>query len=379
MDNGPRQGAFLHLLHAFSDDGTPLGTVHAHLWARESLRDNTGKKVKKQYKQVPFENKESRRWVDALHEADRVACQSHPTEVICIADSEADIFELFVAGQAESHVSDWIVRACQDRAVLPNTVKNGPEAPSATSLFAQVTASEVLFHNRISVRGRKTKVTCELRSRRQARVSREAEVEVRAARVTLRPPDRRGQKLPPVLVNVVLVRETNPPAGEEPVEWLLLTSLPLETMEQVREVIRCYCMRWMVEVFFRTLKSGCRAEERRFETLDRQLNCLAVYLIVAWRTLYVCRLGRSNPDVSCETLFDPDEWKAVYYVVHNKTPPITPPALREMVRMVAQLGGYVNKPRRDDPGPQTVWLGLQRAHDFALCWRLFGPEVTKKN
>lgn len=176
-------------------------------------------------------------------------------------------------------------------------------------------------------------------------------------------------------MNVVLVREVDPPEGEPAVEWILLTSLPIDSAAQVRQVIEYYCVRWMIEVFFRTLKSGCRVEDRRFEHLDRFLPCLAVYLIVTWRTLYVCRLGREFPEISCEAVFEPAEWKAVHQVIHRQPPPSTPPTLSTMVRMVAQLGGYVNRKRADEPGPQTVWLGLQRTHDFALCWQAFGPEA----
>ncbi len=174
-------------------------------------------------------------------------------------------------------------------------------------------------------------------------------------------------------VNVVSVQEINPPADEAPVEWILLTSLPIDKVDQVRNVIQYYCVRWMVEVFFRTLKTGCRVQERRFEAVDRFKPCLAVYLIVTWRTLYVCRLGRGMPDISCEAVFEPAEWKSVYRVVRGESPPTEPPKLAEMVRMVAQLGGYVNRKRKDEPGPQTVWIGLQRMHDFAICWQLFGP------
>ncbi|HUT90561.1 MAG TPA: IS4 family transposase [Thermoguttaceae bacterium] len=161
-------------------------------------------------------------------------------------------------------------------------------------------------------------------------------------------------------------------------EWILLTSLPIDDVEQVRQVIQYYCVRWMIEVFFRTLKSGCRVEQRRFENVDRFLPCLAAYLIVSWRTLYVRRLGRSCPEISCEAIFDPAEWKAVYRVVRRAAPPPTPPQLSEMVRMVAQLGGYVNRKRAAEPGPQSVWLGLQRMHDMALCWQLFGPDANPK-
>ena len=100
------------------------------------------------------------------------------------------------------------------------------------------------------------------------------------------------RKLPPVTINVVSVSEVNPPPGDEPIEWLLLTSLPIDDVDRVRQIIQYYCVRWMVEIFFRVLKSGCRVEERSFGQMERLLTCLAVYIIVAWRTLYVCRLGR---------------------------------------------------------------------------------------
>jgi hypothetical protein len=195
--------------------------------------------------------------------------------------------------------------------------------------------------------------------------------------VTLRPPWRPGQTLPSVSVNVVLVREPHPPTDEIPVEWMLLTSLPIHAIEQVRLVIEYYCVRWMIEVFFRTLKSGCRVEGWQFEQIDRHLRCLAVYLIVAWRTLYVCRLGRACPDISCEAIFEPAEWRSVYQVVNNKPPPRQPPSLGKLVRMIAALGGYVSRSRFSCPGPQTVWIGLQRMHDFARCWELFGPGAKQ--
>jgi hypothetical protein len=369
LNEGTRWGALLHLLHAFTPDGTPLGTVHAAPWVRDETPrpaslTGAGRAA------IPLEEKESYRWVVALRRAQEEALRHPSTRIVCVADSEADIYELLVEGTSESVVTEWIVRAGQNRALQPSAAPS-PHAHLREELLAQ----PVLFTQTISVRGRKAKIACCQRGRQQPRHSRQTEVEVRAARVTLRPPWRPGQRLPAVSVNVVLVREPNPPEGDEAVEWILLTSLPIESLEQVRQIVEYYCVRWMLEVFFRTLKTGCRAEERRFEQIDRQLRCLAVYLIVTWRTLYVCRLGRRCPEISCEAIFEPSEWKAVYRVVQNKTPPREPPSLGEMVRMIAQLGGYVNRRRNDPPGPQTVWLGLQRVHDFALCWERFGPGV----
>jgi len=382
LDGGPRRGVFLHPLHAFTPDGTPLGTLHAAVWARPDEPPPLKSERSAQRKHTPIEEKESQRWIDGWRGACEEARRAPKTRVVCVADSEADIYELLAEGQSEPEDIDWIIRACQNRALQPPDEKNAgfgdDEEASADRLREQVLTQDVLFRQTITVRGRQAKVACDDRGRRQPRASRTAEVEVRAARVTLRPPWRPDRTLPPVSLNVVLVREIDPPTDDVAVEWILLTSLPIDDVEQVRQVIQYYCVRWMIEVFFRTLKSGCRVEQRRFENVDRFLPCLAAYLIVSWRTLYVCRLGRSCPEISCEAIFDPAEWKAVYRVVRRAAPPPTPPQLSEMVRMVAQLGGYVNRKRAAEPGPQTVWLGLQRMHDMALCWQLFGPDANPK-
>lgn len=368
-----RRGALLHEMQAFTPDGTPLGTVHAVPLVRSDDKPTVSSRSRWEQKRKPIEEKESYRWVVALRQAQEEARRHPQTEIIGIGDSEADIYDLLVDATDEQGRAHWIVRGCYDRALQPDS-RAHQDSPG--TLRQRLLRTPVLDTQTISIRGRKAKVSCEVPSRRQPRESRDAEVEVRAARVTLRPPWRSDRQLPPLEVNVVLVSEARPPKGEPAVEWILLTDLPIETLAQVRQVIQYYCIRWMVEVFFRTLKSGCRAEQRRFEHIDRLLPCLAVYLIVTWRTLYVCRLGRSCPEINCEAVFEPAEWKSVYRVVLGKTPR-SPPLLAEMVRLVAQLGGYVNKTRKDPPGPQTVWLGLQRLHDIALCWKTFGPDARK--
>jgi hypothetical protein len=370
LDGNSRRGALLHLMHAFTPDGTPLGTVFGTAWMREE-EPVCASLSRAERAAIPIEEKESHRWLVALQQVREEAQRCPATRLICVADSEADIYEVLVEGTREPSHSNWIVRACQNRALL---CENG-ENSGKKHLREYVLEQPVLFGKSIHVRGRKALVAGETRGRRQPRQSREAEVVVRAARVTLRPPWRPEHKLPPVIVNVVLVSEVNPPLGDEPVEWLLLTSLPIDSVEHVRQIIQYYCVRWMIEVFFRTLKSGCRVEERLFEYMDRLLTCLAVYVIVAWRTLYVCRLGRSCPEISCEAVFEPAEWKSVWKVVRREDPPPEPPPLGVIVRLVAQLGGYVNRKRADPPGPQTIWIGLQRMHDFATCWQLFGPDV----
>lgn len=375
LDGNARFGAFLHPLIGFTPDGTPLGTVYAEVWTRddEATESLSAKERARQRKHKSIEEKESLRWLDGYRQACGVAKELPQTQVVCVADSESDIYEVFEEAQQEL-AADWIIRSCHDARVLEKGAQADVSSEQANYLRDRVLAGEVLFTQSINVRGRKAKVKSDKSARRQPRDSRTAEVEVRAARVTLRAPWRPDRKLTNVSVNVVLVTEVNPPENDQPVEWLLLTSLPIDTVEDVLTVVQYYCVRWMIEVFFRTLKSGCRVETRRFERLDRLERCLAVYLIVTWRTLFVCRLGREFPDISCEAVFEADEWKSVYRIVHEQWPPSTPPTLQEMVRMIAQLGGYINRSRPDEPGPQTVWLGLQRAHDIANCWRIFGPD-----
>lgn len=363
LDGANRQGLLLHPLHAFTPDGTPLGTVHATQWVREPGPTSAGLS-RAQRAAIPIEEKESHRWLQTLRVAEQEATHCPRTHLIVVCDSEADIYEVL----AEQPRIDWIVRACQDRALLPEA-----EAAPDRTLHKHLLAQPVLYSQTINVRGRKTKIACDTRGRRQPRRSRQAQVEIRSASLTLRPPWRADRKLPAVTVNAVLVTEVDAPADDEPIEWLLLTSLPVADVDQVRTVVQFYCVRWMIEILFRVLKSGCRVEERRFEHIDRLLACMAVYLIIAWRTLYVCRLARACPQIDCQAIFEPEEWKAVWKILRHTDPPPHPPSLGEFTVMVAQLGGYVIR-KNSPPGPQTIWIGLQRTYDFALCWKTFGPE-----
>lgn len=370
LAEGTRRGLFLHPLIAFTTDGTPLGTVGLEQWTRDEKKKTSRSKKRSVRAAAPFESKESYRWLQSLRRAEEVAKECPDTDIICICDSEADIYEMF----AEETSVNWIIRGCQNRALIDE----GHEDAHGYIRDAALN-QPVIYGTVINVRARKPKIGCDERGRRQARKPRKAACDVRSARVTLRPPWRPApDKLQSVEVNVVLVREISPPPGEEPVEWLLLTDLPVETEDLTRNVIDLYTARWMIEIYFKVLKSGCKVEKRRFESIDRIRACLAVYMIIAWRTLYVCRLARSTPDISCEAVFEPDEWKPVWRITQQSSPPKKPPSLQEMTCMVAQLGGYIKR-KNSPPGPQTIWIGLQRVYDFAICWKSFGPEANENS
>jgi hypothetical protein len=363
--DGARRGFLLHEMQAFTPDGTPLGTVWAEVLNRTEGVSHAPTATKQhERKQTPIEEKESLRWLTGLRAARQLAEALPAVRCVCVADSEADIYEVFAELRGEPPIH-WLIRACQDRALLGQ----------AAHLRDATLATPLLYEVELSIRGRRAKTAAEDRARRQSRASRRATAEVRAAGVVLRPPPRPDRQLPAVTVNVVLVRELNAPAGETPVEWVLVTTLPIDKLEQVRTVVEYYCVRWCIEVLFRTLKSGCRIEQRRFEHMDRLLPCAALYLIVAWRTLFVCRQSRSCPDMDCEAMFEPSEWKAVWMAVHRRKPPRKAPRLYDMVHLIASLGGYVERPH-SEPGTQTLWIGLQRMYDLAWAWDTFGPGAA---
>ena len=146
----------------------------------------------------------------------------------------------------------------------------------------------------------------------------------------------------------------------------------------VQRVIDYYCCRWEIEIYFRVLKGGCRVEDLQLETAERFEACLAVYMIVVWRVLYVLMLGRNCPEMRCDTVLSEAEWKSVYQIVTNRKPPNVPPKLGEIVDLIAELGGHLGRKHDGPPGPKVIWIGLQRMRDFALAWILFSPSQTRR-
>ncbi|HEV3117695.1 MAG TPA: IS4 family transposase [Gemmataceae bacterium] len=370
LNDEARWGLFAHTQLVLTPERVPLGVLRAEIWSRDPEEfAKTQQEKRRERKNKPIEEKESYRWLQGYRHACQLAEQAPDTTVVSLSDSEGDIYECFAEASAGADKrAEWIVRACQDRALAEGT----------GSLIQQLMCTRSLGTLRIDV-SKRDAATGDQRKRKQARPARKAKVTVRATSVLLRPPARAGTKLLPVRVNAILVREEKPPAASEPLEWLLLTSLPIETFADVCQVIEYYCCRWEIEIYFRVLKSGCNIEELQLETEARVQACLAVYMIVAWRVLFLLMMGRQCPKLSCDAVLSEAEWKSVYTMVANKPAPIQPPLLQGMVAMIAELGGYLGRKHDGPPGPQTMWIGIQRMRDFAAAWSAFGPgrRVTR--
>lgn len=334
-----RQGLLIHPTLAVTPSRLCLGVLDHLIWSRDKQEHGKAKDCGKK----EIEEKESYRWIEGYRAVCAASREMPQTRCVYIADRESDIYELFLEGQAQSHAADYLVRAAYDRLLEE-------EGSLSEALLTAPELGEIEFELPPSHK-RKNKPVVQT---------------LKAVRVKLASP-RRHEDKEGVEVTVILAQERKPPKGEEPITWLLVSNRLITTKEDAIETLQWYVCRWQIEVYFRILKSGCKIEELQLEHADRLRPALALYMIVAWRVLYLTVLGRECPDIPCDVIFETKEWHAIYTVSEKKQPPAKPPTLSEMLRMTAQLGGFPGRKSDGEPGPKTVWIGLQRARDFVLA------------
>lgn len=335
-------GFLMHPLVAFSPQGVCLGTLHWQSWARDPA---LGQRKTRHLR--PIEQKESRCWGEELRALDAWREVLPQTELLYVADRESDIYELLAQERAPG--VDLLIRAVRNRKTtaggkLWSEAANWPLAASGRQTLAVAA--------------------------RPAHPARTAEVELRWGEVELAAPKRADRCLPPVRLRVVWVSEPSAPAGTEPLEWMLLTSLPVAEVASAWQVVEYYRQRWQIERFFYVLKQGCQVEALQLQTRARLEAAVAVYLIVAYRILQLQGRAKAEPNASALTSFSAEEC-ACLGQIH---PPRLAPEqldLREATRRLARLGGYTARKCDGPPGPKTLWLGWQRLADFIAALRLF--------
>jgi hypothetical protein len=339
-EDGP-QGLHLHSTLAFSAAGTPLGLLDVQCWARDP--NEFGMKRD----QLPIEEKESIKWLKSYRAAAAVQARCPHTMIVSVGDRESDIYELFQEAAADPKGPKLLVRAKHDRALKDEQHRLWQTMQSQVPVGIQ-----------------------ELKVPRQGkREARDAHLAIRYAQVCLEAPTKhKGQSIP---IWVVMAQEQNTPPGVKPLEWMLLTTVPVTCLADAVERLTWYARRWGIEVWHRTLKSGCRIEKRQLGDSDRIEACLAIDLVVAWRIYYLTKLGREVPQAPCTVYFEDAQWKALLaFTTKNPIAPIQPPTLREVIRLVATLGGFLGRKCDGEPGAQTLWLGLQRLDDIVAIWKI---------
>jgi hypothetical protein len=331
-------GLMLHDTLALTSDGLPLGLLDAQVWSRDPKEH--GKKKDRSKKSI--EEKESYKWLKSFRAVEKLTEQTKGTTWVSVGDREADIYELFeLAKKSRTHL---LIRSIQNRITKEelNLWDLLEQEPSLGEMIVQVPKSD-------------------------KRKAREAILEIRVKKVDIVKPQRRKGE---VELWALLVSESNVPSGEEPLCWKLLTTLEVSNFEQAREKVEWYTVRWGVEVFHRTLKSGCKVEDRQLGDAEKIKRCLAIDLVVAWRIYYLTMQGRKTPDVSCEAFLQEAEWKTLAYYKNN-TPDlqVKPPTLWEAVLLIAALGGFTGG-KGKNPGAQVLWRGLKRLHDMAIMFSI---------
>ena len=322
-------------------------------WTREKLG------IGRQRKNKPIEEKETYCWLKGYELANTIALKTPGTMIVSIADRGGDIYELLEKMPSESNKAYWLVRSQHDRGLL-NEAGKKLEVRLRETVNASKSIGEIEFKLPVG------KIYNRSAGKRLPREERVVRQEIKTCTVYLRPPKRK-----PIAINVVHCKEINAPSREDSIEWFLITSVPINNSETAMDIVKWYLCRWQIELFFKILKSGCTVEELQFDTFKATSNGVALYLIVAWRILYLTMLGRNCPDIDCSTVFETNEWQSVYAIITKKTPPKKPPKLNEIILMIAKLGGFLARKSDGYPGSKVMWLGMQRMKDFTLAWETF--------
>ena len=344
-------GLFLHSTLALTPAGQPLGLLHTRTWARSR---RTFGRSSTQRNRTPRTGKESQKWMDSFQACQQAAAQCPQTLLVNVADREGDLYDLFAAALAptDSPRVEVLVRAQHNRQVA----------------HPQKYLWDYLAAQRVSTR-LKVKVP-----RKDGQPGRLATLSVRFAQVTLRPPCLKEDQAP-LTLGAVEAREMRPPKGVKAICWRLLTTLPVETVQAAVEKVRWYAQRWQIEMIHKVLKSGCQVEQRQLETAARLRRVVSVDLIVAWRVLALCKAGRETPEGLASDWLNSAEWRALWCYSNETTQcPRQAPTLRQAVRWIAQLGGFLARRGDGEPGPIVLWRGLQQLRAITAAWKRFGHE-----
>lgn len=339
------RGFFMHSMLALTPEGLPLGVLGLKTWVRplEQLGKRTLRRA------LPIQEKESAKWIEGLNQVTALKSRCPQTRIVSVCDREADVYDLFAAERAAG--VDWLVRAAWNRGV------DHPEKYLWEAMQPVPEMGTTALH--VPARG--------------STPERTARLAIRCAPVRIRPPkSRQGRGLAGVDMYATWAIETSPPEGIAPIEWMLLSSVPTQTLEQAMERLSWYARRWTIETWHRVLKSGCQIEARQFGDAQRFMRATALFAVISWRILYATLLGRLDADLSCEVLLQRFEWQALYCRTHATTePPKQPPTLGKAILWIAKLGGYLGRTRDRPPGITVLWRGLLSLHESAQMYLIF--------
>jgi len=321
-------GFLCHSALAISSDGLPLGL----LWQQKWIRDRQDYGKKKDRAKKPLQEKESFRWLKCLQDLDSLnQSLQKPKHFLVTADRESDILELLLFNPKTK--IDILVR-CSHNRVLRNEEEKGKDTQQKSKkLFDQLAKQPTLGQVTLTI-GHSGHLP-----------TREITFDLKWTKVNLG-----SDRI------IFLVQAVN---QEHNLDWKLLTSLPVDTVQEAQQVVYYYHLRWLIERFHFVLKSGCKVEELQLQESDRLFKALDLYNLVTTRILLLTYLARLMPKLSCLYFFSTLEWQIIYVFVHKKQPKLKQiPTIHEVTKWLAQMGGYLPN-KTSPPGAKTIWTGLK--------------------
>jgi hypothetical protein len=338
-------GILMHSSLALTTDGLPLGLAAVKFWTRSKFKGTNALKRRVNPTRVPIEEKESMCWLDNVRQSSAMFAQ--PQQCVHIGDRESDIYELFC--QAHDVGAHFIFRTCADRLA-------GDGTHTVATYMRQVRCKGL---HKIEVRDSQGHSRC-------------AVLELKYSRVRLLPPRAKQKRYPPLTLTVLQAAERNAPAEVEPIDWKLITDLPVTSRAQAIEKLDWYAQRWKIETFHKILKSGCRAEESRLRTAQRLTNLVALFCILSWRIFWLTMIHRAAPQAPATLALTPIEVELLDKLrpaprtkaTHSK------PSIASCLIQLARLGGYLARASDPPPGNTVIWRGMTRLTDIQLGFTL---------
>lgn len=358
------KGMLVHsVLLVSPDDNEVIGVGAQKWWVRSP--DRPGKKKRKK---VPYHLKESYKWESTLRQL--LERTNRKDNLISVCDREADIYALLQFHHEEG--LRYVIRACRHRAL--ETPKGG--------LRTVVKNQPVLGYRNVVIEQRGPGIDSNTLKKRPPRSRRTARTAVRACSVVLGVGRRRENKLrKPLPLNVVLVTEVDPPTDVEPLNWLLLTTEPVGSLEEAIRVVNYYEHRWEIEEFHKCWKTGCALRQKRLQHVGNLERLMVILAPIAVRLLQLRTLHTSTPEASCEQFMSRAEWGCLWLHENprKKKLPTKAPALDWAVMAVARIGGWTDTKRTGKIGWQTLWKGWLKLEEmvdgFKIALRMQGVKL----
>ena len=348
------RGLHLHTTVAVTPEGLPLGVVRAGFDA-PAPADPEAKGSKAR------EEKKSFRWVEGLRDCAQAAQRLPHTRVVCTMDREADFLDLFVERREHAPNVELLVRAKVNRVLGKDTTAEGDKV--VRRLFDEVRNAPARGACTVEVGRQSARVKASKQAPKNNRPARLAETTLRYEPVALPCPG-----AAPVALSMVHAREERPPAKTKPLEWFVLTTVPVTSADDAKRILHWYALRWRIEDYFRILKSGCKVEELQHHSAERLERAIAIKMVIAWRIQLMVRLGREVPELPAEVLFSDIELRVLATFARSRN--LAPPQhLGEAVQLLARLGGWLGR-ARDPPGAQLLWHGYTQLTAMTFAFEL---------